>query len=53
MILLNEFLPERWALRAHAGAENHVQAKVRQLAKARVLIQSIRDRQAMVRDILK
>ena len=53
MILLNEFLPERWALRAHAGAENHSQAKVRQLAKARVLIQSIRDRQAMVMDILK
>ena len=53
MILLNEFLPERWALRAHAGAENHSQAKARQLAKARALIQSISGRLVMVRDILK
>ena len=53
MILLNEFLPERWALRAHAGAENHFHAKARQLTKARAMIQSIRDRQAMVNDVLK
>ncbi len=53
MILLNEFLPERWALRAHAGAENRSQAKARQLAKAKVLIQSIRNRQAFIHNVLK
>lgn len=53
MILLNEFLPERWALRAHAGAENHNQAKARQLAKARALMKSIKDRQAMIDDVVK
>ncbi|MBF0333066.1 MAG: hypothetical protein HQL40_05370, partial [Alphaproteobacteria bacterium] len=34
MIILNEFLPERWAVRAHAGAADRAQAKRRQLALA-------------------
>jgi hypothetical protein len=53
MILLNEFLPNRWALRARAGAETHDQAKSRQLDKARALIRSIEDRQAMISDTLR
>ncbi len=53
MILLNEFLPERWALRAHAGAENQDYAKERQFDKARKLFQSIKNRHAMVIDTLK
>lgn len=34
-ILLNEFLPERWARRAYAGAADRRAAEARQLAKAR------------------
>ena len=34
-ILLNEFLPERWARRAYAGATDRQAAQARQLAKAR------------------
>jgi hypothetical protein len=34
-ILLNEFLPERWARRAYAGAADRRAAETRQLAKAR------------------
>lgn len=34
-ILLNEFLPERWARRAYAGAADRRVAETRQLAKAR------------------
>lgn len=52
MILLNEFLPERWALRVHAGGGSHSQAKAKQLAKARALIQRFRDLQAMINDVL-
>lgn len=35
LIILNEFLPERWALRAHAGAADQEAAKAAQAAKAR------------------
>lgn len=39
LIMLNEFLPERWATRRHAGAADWEAARVRQLAKAeRMLI---------------
>src|SRR5204863_7644652 len=39
LILLNEFLPERWANRVHAGAEGDWQkAKIRQLARAEDLL---------------
>jgi len=34
LILLNEFLPERWARRAYAGAGDREAAQTRQLAKA-------------------
>lgn len=36
LIILNEFLPERWALRTHAGAEDQMAAKRTQLTKARL-----------------
>ena len=52
MIILNEFLPERWALRSHAGAVNYGDVKLKQLAKAKSLIQSISERQAMLHDVL-
>lgn len=38
MILLNEFLPERWARRAQAGAVDRPTAEARQLAKAHALL---------------
>jgi hypothetical protein len=39
LILLNEFLPDRWRLRVAAGeAESWAQAKTRQLARARALV---------------
>jgi hypothetical protein len=42
LILLNEFLPERWANRVHAGFEfDWTEAKERQLARASDLLQSI------------
>jgi hypothetical protein len=42
LILLNEFLPERWATRVHAGAElEWQQAKQRQLQRAGHLLESI------------
>jgi len=42
LILLNEFLPERWATRVHAGAElEWRQAKQRQLQRAEALLVSI------------
>lgn len=40
-ILLNEFLPEKWALRKHAGASDAVAAQSRQLAKSRSLLQRL------------
>lgn len=42
MIILNEFLPERWAVRAHAGAADQAAAKARQLAKARAFLERVR-----------
>lgn len=42
LILLNEFLPERWALRVHAGARSEWDdAKRRQLDRARDWVQSL------------
>jgi hypothetical protein len=42
LILLNEFLPERWANRVHAGvAPDWAAAKRRQLARADELLQSV------------
>ena len=39
LILLNEFLPDRWRLRVAAGeTESWAQAKTRQLARARELV---------------
>ena len=43
MILLNEFLPERWAGRAFAGATDREAAKQRQLGKASRLLARLRD----------
>ena len=46
MILLNEFLPDRWRRRVYAGTERdgaEAQAKQRQLAKARALIEALKD----------
>jgi hypothetical protein len=42
LIVLNEFLPERWAVRAHAGARDQAAAKRRQLDKARTLLERVR-----------
>jgi hypothetical protein len=42
LILLNEFIPERWRRRVLAGAgENWIEAKARQLLLARELLASI------------
>jgi hypothetical protein len=41
MILLNEFLPERWQRRAFAGARDVEAAKDRQLAKAQALLDTL------------
>jgi hypothetical protein len=42
LILLNEFLPGRWATRLHAGAElDWRQAKQRQLQRAEQMLQSV------------
>jgi len=38
LILLNEFLPERWARRAVAGEGDHAGARARQLAKAEAML---------------
>jgi hypothetical protein len=38
LILLNEFLPERWARRAVAGGGDNAAAKARQLAKAEAML---------------
>jgi len=44
LILLNEFLPNRWRQRVAAGAENDwAEAKKRQLAKAAALLGQIRE----------
>ena len=42
MIVLNEFLPERWAVRVHAGAADPAVAKRRQLEKARRIMRRVR-----------
>jgi hypothetical protein len=42
LILLNEFLPERWAARVHAGAElEWRQAKARQLQRAAPMLEAV------------
>lgn len=41
MILLNEFLPERWQRRAYAGADDRAAAQTRQLEAARRLLASL------------
>ena len=41
LILLSEFLPERWARRQAAGETDHAAAKTRQLAKAEALFSQI------------
>jgi Ser/Thr protein kinase RdoA (MazF antagonist) len=43
LILLNEFLPERWARRAFAGADDRTAAQARQLAKATTLLRTLTD----------
>jgi hypothetical protein len=40
-ILLNEFLPEKWTFRAHAGEPDPLAAQARQLAKAETLLQRL------------
>lgn len=42
-ILLNEFLPEKWALRAGAGEPDADAARTRQLAKAQALFRQLLD----------
>lgn len=42
LILLNEFVPERWRRRAYAGAaDDRAQAEARQLAKARAMLDRV------------
>ncbi len=41
MIILNEFLPERWARRAMAGADDADAARARQLEKARAMLMTL------------
>jgi hypothetical protein len=50
-ILLNEFLPEKWAVRAHAGGGDAESARTRQLAKAEALLHRLTGNDA-VRDAL-
>lgn len=40
-ILLNEFLPEKWAVRSHAGERDMIEAQNRQLAKAAAFAQQL------------
>jgi len=42
MIVLNEFLPERWAIRSHAGAMDWIAAKHVQIGKARGMVAALR-----------
>ena len=44
LLLLNEFLPERWQVRVNAGgnkSNDWTQAKMRQLARAESLLESV------------
>ena len=43
MIVLNEFLPERWARRAFAGAIDRTAEQSRQLAKARRMLRDLKN----------
>jgi aminoglycoside phosphotransferase (APT) family kinase protein len=43
LILLNEFLPDRWARREFAGAGDRAAAEARQLAKATTLLRTLTD----------
>jgi hypothetical protein len=51
-IILNEFLPERWALRAHTGMKNQLLAKEIQLEKAKALFLRLNERQTMVNKLI-
>jgi hypothetical protein len=42
-ILLNEFLSDKWAVRAHAGADDIAEAQARQIAKAETMLGKARD----------
>jgi len=53
MIVLNEFIPERWAMRAHAGAVDENKSKARQLLKAQTIISSIDQRSYFISSLLK
>lgn len=53
MIVLNEFLSVRWAVRTHAGAVEQNNAKRRQLCKAQAIFNSMTSRQTLVNNILK
>jgi hypothetical protein len=47
LVLLNEFLPERWQVRVNAGAgqsNDWTQAKIRQLARAGSLLNRVADK---------
>ena len=43
LIILNEFLPERWQRRALAGGGDQIETQARQLAKARRLLEDINE----------
>jgi hypothetical protein len=43
LIVLNEFLPERWARRVAAGGTDSAAARIRQLAKAAALLERVNE----------
>ena len=43
LIVLNEFLPERWAVRFHARRQDQSASKARQLSKARTLLTRVNE----------
>lgn len=53
MIVLNEFIPERWALRAHAGVIDGRESKARQLLKAQSMVAGMNQRCDFISYLLK
>jgi hypothetical protein len=48
-ILLNEFLPEKWMVRVHAGESDVKAVQTRQIAKASALLQKLLETDSVVR----
>ncbi len=51
-IILNEFLPEKWAIKKHTGALDLQQSQKRQLIKAKILFESLENKKIKLKKIL-